>query len=159
MKRTEKIEYYDDSIENNRTIEVETVSCCPHCGYSIKPETNLVDRKPSFAWLLHQCPNCDKFFLSEYTITDSFSYDLVKTYPTFIPRVEVPDKVETVSPRFKKIYQQASTCESMSLDEIVGMGYRKALEILVIDYLLSIGYTEDDFKEKTIHLNKNPSVN
>ncbi|MCH9005343.1 MAG: DUF4145 domain-containing protein [Proteobacteria bacterium] len=48
-------------------------------------------------------------------------------------------------------YEQAAAAESYGLSEICGGGYRKALEILVKDYLIgkceSLGVTEDAIKE------------
>lgn len=42
--------------------------------------------------------------------------------------------IEGLSPQFVKIYNQALEAESRQLDEIAGIGYRKALEFLVKDY-------------------------
>lgn len=46
--------------------------------------------------------------------------------------------IHTLSPNFVRIYQQAAKAEFMGLEEIAGPGYRKALEFLVKDYLISI---------------------
>lgn len=44
----------------------------------------------------------------------------------------------TLSPNFVQIYHQAAKAEFFGLEEIAGPGYRKALEFLVKDYLISI---------------------
>lgn len=43
--------------------------------------------------------------------------------------------INSISPKFETIYLQAISAEKSGLDEICGMGYRKAFEFLLIDYL------------------------
>lgn len=43
---------------------------------------------------------------------------------------------QAISPRFVTIYEQAIRAAQMGYDELVGMGYRKALEFLIKDYLI-----------------------
>jgi hypothetical protein len=50
------------------------------------------------------------------------------------PNVEFPKIINTLSPRFQTIFNQALQAENLGLNEITGMGYRKALEFLVKDY-------------------------
>jgi hypothetical protein len=45
-------------------------------------------------------------------------------------------EIASVSPNFVKIYTQAYTAEKRGLTEICGMGYRKALENLVVDFAI-----------------------
>lgn len=46
------------------------------------------------------------------------------------------DKLKEVSPQFGKVYNQALKAEEYSLDEITGLGYRKALEFLIKDFAI-----------------------
>ena len=46
------------------------------------------------------------------------------------------DKLKEVSPQFVKVYNQALKAEEYSLDEIAGLGYRKALEFLIKDFAI-----------------------
>lgn len=50
---------------------------------------------------------------------------------------QVPEKVQILSPAFIQIYTQAVMAEKLKLNELTGMGYRKALEFLIKDYLVS----------------------
>lgn len=52
---------------------------------------------------------------------------------------------------FVKVYDQALTANSFGLDEIAGMGFRKALEFLVKDYAISLFPNEKE-KIKKMHL-------
>lgn len=54
--------------------------------------------------------------------------------PSLAPKL--PEEVKTLSPRFVQIYEQALNAEHLNLDELAGMGYRKALEILIKDYAI-----------------------
>jgi phenylalanyl-tRNA synthetase beta subunit len=49
----------------------------------------------------------------------------------------VEQEIVELSPSFVEIYQQAQTAEQVNLDQIAGLAYRKALEFLVKDYLIS----------------------
>ena len=51
--------------------------------------------------------------------------------------VSVPAGVATISPKFVTIMQQVAVAEANNLDQIVGMGLRKALEFLIKDYCSS----------------------
>ena len=66
--------------------------------------------------------------------------DLTKIYkhqfPSSKENIDSPDDIKELSPRFVKIYNEAATSENETLLEICGMGYRKALEFLVKDYLI-----------------------
>ena len=47
------------------------------------------------------------------------------------------EPIQRLSPNFVEIHRQAQIAESEELTEIAGPGYRKALEFLVKDYLIS----------------------
>ena len=45
-------------------------------------------------------------------------------------------EIDNLSPRFSDIYKQAARAEADGLTELVGIGYRKSLEILIKDWLI-----------------------
>lgn len=49
---------------------------------------------------------------------------------------DIPDAIKTISPQFAAIYDEAALAEQQNLLQICGLGYRKALEILVKDYAI-----------------------
>jgi hypothetical protein len=53
-------------------------------------------------------------------------------------RLDVPAEVATLSPRFVEIVNQAKAAEDYSLDEVCGVGYRKALEFLIKDFCIAL---------------------
>lgn len=58
------------------------------------------------------------------------------------------DYIDSLSPRFVKTFQEASLSDTLELHEIAGMGYRKALEILVTDYVMNELHTDEDTARK-----------
>lgn len=67
----------------------------------------------------------------------SFEWKSVATAPRKTIQLNIPEGVSKLSKRFVDIYRQAAQAESDSLDEIAGMGYRKAIEILLTDFLIA----------------------
>ena len=61
----------------------------------------------------------------------------------FVRELEKEAVLENTSPRFYKIYSQCRQADVNGLDEVAGPGYRKALEILVKDYLINSKYKGD----------------
>ncbi|MBV9127212.1 MAG: DUF4145 domain-containing protein [Verrucomicrobia bacterium] len=56
--------------------------------------------------------------------------------PASIQKPPIEEHVARISPTFVKIYSQAIAAESHKLDEIAGVGLRKALEFLIKDYCI-----------------------
>ena len=93
------------------------------------------------------CPHldCQTVFIAYYASAPgsrSFgSDDYVFLKNTFVRPYFKPEKfdkeIEQLSPNFVKIYTQAKIAEEMGLDLICGPGYRKALEFLIKDFLIS----------------------
>ena len=81
---------------------------------------------------------CKRYFIAYYTKVgrhgDYFTLSRFDV-PEYFKPVEFPEEINNVSPKFKRIYNQALIAESMGLDEVCGGGYRKAVEFLVKDYL------------------------
>ena len=82
----------------------------------------------------------------------SAPFVLESTAPKHARKTKFSAEIERVSPQFVEIYNQAMAAEGASLDQLVGMGLRKALEFLVKDFAISSAATEDEKKGIT----KNP---
>lgn len=81
------------------------------------------------------CPRCHELFVAKYELNYHLDlYDCVKLSPVY-PLIEKFDpKLSEISPMFVEIYTQSLAAESYGLNQIAGMGYRKALEFLIKDY-------------------------
>jgi hypothetical protein len=51
---------------------------------------------------------------------------------------EFAEDIKALSPDFVKILAQSKTAEAYKLDQVCGVGYRKALEFLIKDYCISL---------------------
>lgn len=152
--------FYIDSNLNN-LFEHNEPSICPICGHAIKPVQIIgklysEDQGRQRIVFLYLCQSCYNAFICQYNdVSSEFSPSLSKNIfksdhaPIIGPiKFKVADFEEIItktSPSFVKIYNQALEAENLNLDEIAGIGYRKALEFLIKDFLIS---KSPDDKEK-----------
>ena len=105
---------------------------CPFCKTRIIPNYLCVDHDTLYA----SCPNefCGKHFV----LSKGSNYGFTVIEPNTSPQNKIFNEIITaISPQFASIYNQAYHAEQMRLDQICGVGYRKALEFLIKDYLIS----------------------
>lgn len=155
MAHQHKINNLDNSQQVNITIEYPDT--CPICHKSINPvyiaghmEAN------SCAAITFLCRGCNRAFLTRYHVSalvGSYYHESkeLESLPECFEEEKFPDNINKLSPNFSKIYNQALQAETLKLDEICGMGYRKALEFLIKDYCLYLN-PDDSEKIKSISL-------
>lgn len=117
---------------------------CPLCHHAIQPiyvthyptghDAVLHDRFQ----IVFACPrgDCGFVFVGYYSQNRS-KQELRYTLPRAPTEPEVPALVAKVSPRFVEVYKQSEAAYSYHLQEVAGGGYRKALEVLVKDFLIA----------------------
>ena len=122
---------------------------CPICKFAIKPETlsvsGFVDGKDlHYAAVTYLCKHCFQPFIGFYKRRDKVPsggnvYNSVCIYiePVRFLRQEFDAEILKLSPDFDEIYNQALAAESAGLNQISGIGYRKAFEFLIKDFLIS----------------------
>jgi hypothetical protein len=91
--------------------------------------------------LVFRCPRleCGAYFIATYKLnpgTGVFIFQNLKPQ-THRPTIK-SEAISALSPSFVKIINQAEVAETQQLDEIAGVGYRRALEFLIKDYLISL---------------------
>lgn len=134
----------------------EIPSTCPHCGKemastivqvkSIKLSDTLENKI-----LLAKCGICRHYFALEYIYSYRLGNEQTKliTYD-YSPKIEVsiPKQINLISENFSEIYTESETAYQLSLFHVAGMGFRKATEQLVKDYLIykGIGESENIYK-------------
>jgi hypothetical protein len=97
--------------------------------------------------VVFQCTwrDCAETFFGYYTRRDgkqgTADY-LVKVAPISPQKANFAESVSKVSTDFIEIYNQAIAAESAGLDEIAGIGLRKALEFLIKDFCINQHPTE-----------------
>ncbi|MGE5474948.1 MAG: hypothetical protein ACM3UU_12090 [Ignavibacteriales bacterium] len=135
-----------NSLEN---FNVSIPDKCPFCHHGIEPIFVLGYEFERTFWrnwrLLFICPRkeCHEMFFGIYykNTTEIFDRSLPALRgcsPFKFEEEEFSDVIENISPNFATIYNQAKQAEERELNEICGLGYRKALEFLIKDYLITI---------------------
>lgn len=137
---------------------LDVPSNCPHCGRTMSPKVyegysrDAVNDNPRTVGVLAQCPfdNCGKYYGLEFKHIGGKWSNVKGTYKPKI-KVELPENIEKVSAAFVEIYSQATVAESEGLDQIAGVGYRKAAEFLIKDYAISKNSTDaEDIKKQML---------
>ncbi len=120
---------------------------CPICHNLISPDYqfDFSNKIISHVSLFFSCPACGKGFIGHYGTTgNTLEYSghkykeiiLEKSYPNIPQKHKFEKCIENLSPSFCEIYNQALATENYELNQISGMGYRKALEFLIKDYAI-----------------------
>lgn len=124
--------------------DVESAKICPCCGISLRPSilyTVCIDadeQEDSFIYQLNHCENCNECFISKHSfdVESDSGYCFSNSAPIKSVDCTFSSDICSLSSDFVKIYKQAFQAESLGLDEICGMGYRKAIEFLIKDYII-----------------------
>ena len=138
----------------SQPVKFEYPEYCPHCGKSISPEKiHISDSEDSYSSgdarfvVTFRCSRsaCKKYFAVEYIFTSTSKLCSIAKYSYRPPiKVKLPENIEKVSPVFVEIYSQATIAESEALDQIAGVGYRKAAEFLIKDYVISKNPSDEE---------------
>ncbi|WP_338843010.1 hypothetical protein WEU39_06440 [Pediococcus pentosaceus] len=110
-------------------------------GYTSNSGGSIAEH--GYYFLLVKCSFCESLITDIFSITSNKSNR--DRLNTFAPRyrqlkrnkaISYEPHIAELSPKFVSIYDQAFDAESKGLDELSGMGYRKALEFLIKDFLI-----------------------
>ena len=155
MDRKVDVKNHFDSRSTKLSYEDETT--CPVCKAKIMPVYISASlNTDTTASVFNYCQNCRETFITQYEIAlDTRNPSSATRVATAVKRLYsepnrfekkvFDDRLENLSPHFTNIYNQALAAECDGLDEIAGLGYRKALEFLVKDYAI---HTHPDDEEK-----------
>lgn len=67
----------------------------------------------------------------------------ILVFPPQTVRIDFSQELMDLSPQFVKVYKQACESEFLNLDELAGMGYRKALEFVIKNFAISVHPTQE----------------
>lgn len=114
---------------------------CPVCRHTMIVNAYLIARTGyvegvSYSEVLFQCvnPRCNSLFIGKYADYNQFT-EIYETVPKMVEFPEISEDIKAISSEFVSIYTQSLNAEKKGLDKVCGIGYRKALEFLVKDYL------------------------
>ena len=129
------------------TANLELPSKCPRCNVSclLEPlDTYFINhtqgRLTRDAYSLFFCPNCEECFVTTHTvelIPRNDNSNIREIFPASSSVSSFSNQISALSPNFVRIYNQSEKAEAVGLDEICGIGYRKALEFLIKDYAIA----------------------
>lgn len=133
---------------------------CPLCHIAVEllPMACSIRRRDrdryNYVEIVFRCPRhaCDHLFIARYRAEGTTgrhrqSFLLRDAVPTTPLEPNFPKTIEELSPHSTRIFTQASEAEDRQLDEIAGVGYRKALEYLIKDYLIHSAETDEQKNE------------
>lgn len=135
----------------------EQATECPrcHCGIAAQEITPVIYyncQKVKLATVFNFCTRCQSCFITTYNVvsrlegcyTVYYPSELIISEPTIPDDISFTPSLTEISPNFVEIYNQAHRAEIYSLNQIAGMGYRKALEFLIKDYAIHLNPNEED---------------
>jgi hypothetical protein len=123
------------------TCTVDIVTKCPHCNQTGRQEpiTGSMNMKENSLFVTTECLNCFNLATHAYFCEDNYSGSFndyyQNTYPNFSDDINISEKVKHEYPDFLRILVQSQKAEEADLNELAGMGYRKALEFFVKEYV------------------------
>ena len=135
-----------------RSFKLELPSKCIHCGRIMTPDVKAsTDDKNLKAALLLQCKCCGKYFVAAYELISPEHFRLIEYSYSAIIDYDLPIELEEFSPTGVEIYKQALKAEYYNLDQISGIGFRKALEYFIKDFLVN-ERNKTEYTERAIPL-------
>lgn len=134
---------------------------CPICHHGIAPNAHAwywLDRHNTLQGVF-QCPrqSCHQVFIGTYSSPNhtGSNWRLVSIAPRTVEPYRAPAEIAALSPTFVKIMTQVGTAEAFRLDQLVGIGLRKALEFLIKDFAISENSGE---KERILQMFLGPCI-
>lgn len=129
--------------------EYDEIEECPRCHFAVQPrmiDAHYVDEGQSDSYghlyMTFFCHKCRRVFLADYRqVSTGPYYKYTGGYrlsPVTPNREKFTPQISALSPMFVSTYAQSQQAEADGLSEICGIGYRKALEYLVKDFLCHV---------------------
>lgn len=145
---TKDVTVRDVDTKNEYKLSFPEIDECPLCHFSLRPEVkgaHFIQAQDSTfykAYLICFCTKCRDIFMIKYIGNHCSSLIGAPVLRKLIPVTPHAEPfspgISNLSPTFVNTYNQAQLAESQGLTEICGMGYRRALEFLVKDYLIHL---------------------
>lgn len=162
MKRNYSVHHLKDNQISEE--EIEFASSCPCCGIALRPTPLYAvcidhdDEEENLIYLLNHCENCNECFISvhPYDHDNDYSYSFQSSALVKSTDCSFSPAITKLSSNFVEIYKQSYRAEMLGLDKICGMGYRKAIEFLIKDYII---YKDPLAKDSVVKLQLMPCIN
>lgn len=111
---------------------------CPYCFSKIFPRALYSYILGENASVFFACTNttCQQCFVGKYTSAGNNQYDFICLLKASLQSRVFDEIINEKFYNFVSIYKEAYSAEQQGLLQICGVGYRKALEFLIKDYLI-----------------------
>jgi len=141
----------EDHSQTTRWID-DHLDTCPICHKGISPirQIAFTSINSSNIEVVYRCPikECDHLFISYYDNNSHY----IKSEPQYPETPNIEKEILDISPKFYEIYKQALIAKTYQLNELVGMGLRKSLEILIKDFCIHENPNKDEeIKKMSLH--------
>lgn len=157
MKQIYKVHYNGITTKNEPSdlidIEVEEVGKCPCCGIATSPTFLEGFAIPHadlphtiYAYIALYCTSCHSIYTARYISNRGVSnLHLDSVFPKVAKEISFSDNINELSPTFVSLYNQSSIAETnVEIYGLAGIGYRKALEYLIKDYLIKLKHQDKE---------------
>lgn len=137
------------NIHETKTFYCDFPKTCPICHAGYAPYPVLANYANIAAapfetyncrlMITNYCPACEKMYLT-FFLTNQYDTSISKLElcePHTLVSSDFPECIKNLSPEYCQIYTQSVCAEQNGLFHICGMGYRKALEFLIKDYMIT----------------------
>lgn len=131
-------------------IAVPNEDICPICksGLMLTPIESIVFPRSNdnlyFLYTFCYCTVCKNVYINTYDYKLGYTAQKLLSEPNRFKKTDFGEDIERLSPSFVEIYNQAKEAESLNLDQIAGIGYRKATEFLIKDFTIHEHPEEED---------------
>lgn len=134
---------------NNYKISTEEAIECPFCFKQIESQfLRGIFWQDKGLQVFLKCKGCKNAFIG-YTEQRGDKFHIVELSKGNHKPTGFNKEINGISTQFVKIYGEAEFAENESLGEICGVGYRKALEFLIKDFLIKkFPKQKDEIKDK-----------
>lgn len=144
------VSIHGEDIDYNDSVTYEEIGKCPLCHVALHPDVLTATLYDDHLYMIASCPSCEGAFFLTY-FQDRNIFYLEDVTPKKIESADLPHSIKSLSPKFSDIFSQAENAEEQGLSEICGLGYRRALEFLVKDYLCHADPEHvNEIKEQTL---------
>ncbi len=125
---------------------------CPICHHAMQPRhviaalTGLSKSFNTYLEIVFKCPryDCSRLFIGRYKACSvpaersavRSTFELQNAVPFTLKPPDLYEEIKHLSPNFVEVCGQAAGAEQYQLNQIAGVGYRKALEFLIKDYCI-----------------------
>ncbi|PHV57686.1 hypothetical protein CS009_04955 [Streptococcus macedonicus] len=148
-------EYFKQSVEVKDTCKICNNITSP---IVIHNTTKKTDNNHYHLALMRFCSQCKHYFIDEFNVETMSVFgresienitlqDVKPELPSDIP---ISDNLAAISPIGKEIYLQSLKAEQEKLDHIAGIGFRKALEFFVKDFVIATNPKDKSKVEKML---------